>query len=364
MKKNVFIRFMHRLCGLLFYGQGALLLTGVVLLPLGLLYQSNTVEPLATARKNRVRYDTTFSKSVSGGSSYNLAMADNRGNFISKIDWQEQYLTYYDETGNATSRLRIDSLEHLYRVANQPSLPDSVRQRVLADQRHQTRQIDSVLQANPTAMIHRMPDRWLLQPDVYTGTGPGGTSFAYSIQVPIRMYPMSPKHGFINTTEWHQLISYEPYSDLRINRDSRDDYRLNIFIRRWADLTRSVWPLFALSLAQALVYVLVFWFVTLWFWQIFADLAGGNYFHEQVANRLSRIGWLFACAFVLKNLLDTIQPLVASAYIRQQGYNLITRWVLTGFDYWLWLSAGLILIAFAQIFRYGTQLQHEQDLTV
>jgi hypothetical protein len=114
----------------------------------------------------------------------------------------------------------------------------------------------------------------------------------------------------------------------------------------------------AISLLRGLVWLLIVW----WLKQLLDQMLRQDAFHPTIARQLRRIGLAlltlplltFAGQFAGFEIMRQYTDQLGAAYSFHNTANL----PLDGF-----LTAGLVLLL-AQIFKYGTNLQHEQDLTI
>ncbi len=341
MQNDSFIRVMHRIFSWLFFGSIALLVLSLVLLPIAF-----TRQEMRTAnRSEQVRYDTLLTNQ--GTSVFNALAVDNTGQLISKIERQNEYLTYYGENGESIAHLRLDSM-------------DNIASTLRMVRKKHARQIDSVLVANPYAMVYQFPDRWLIGADAFSG-------YAFNATLPYYgLFESGADSRLLwPVIDWQRTVSYVPAATVRLSQDRNTPYQLTVNIRRWSDLTPAAWPVMVITLIMFLLVAGFFILIIYWFRAIFADLLRGHYFERQIVKRVRYIGWLFVVGFVVKNGVDVMKPLLAKYYLQSQGYeDGGWGWTWNGPDYWLWLWAGLVLLVFARIFSYGTQLQREHDLTI
>lgn len=341
MQNDSFIRVMHRIFSWLFYGSVLLLVLSIAALPVAFTWQ----ETHTANRSEQVRYDTLFR---GNGGTASFGTFDNTGQFISKVGWQDNYLTYYGENGEPVAHLRLDSLQQVAGTLRMA-------------RKKQAQQIDSALAANPYTMIYQLPDRWLVQPDAVG-------SFDFIATLPyygLFVSETGRERAWLGpATDWQRTVSYVPAAKVRLNQDQSIPYQLTVKIRRWSDLTPAGLVIFIVTLLTTLLAAGFFILIIYWFRAIFANLLQGQYFEQQIVQRVRYIGWLFIIGFMVKNATDIIKPLLAQYYLVSQGYENMGGWIWNGPDYWLWLWAGLVLLVFARIFSYGTQLQREHNLTI
>lgn len=351
------IRWLYRLSSFLLCLEGALIFLFLVLLPLMITRQSY----LANSPKGngqRIEYDTTLSAGRTFGKGFSELTPDSQGQLIKKVERNDSVIVYYGENRQVITRLRLDSLRRLLHPTAADSVPISDHRQAIAYQQRLTRQIDSVLTTTPGIKIYRTPDRWLLQHE-------HGQGFVWSLAIPLyRMIWTKEGFDLPPGDNWRHTLTHKPYMYLEPNLDYRLPVMLRASIYRWSDLNSFIWPLLLVSTGWVLFYLAMLMLITQWFREIFADLLNGDFFGERIARRVQQSGWLFIGGFILKNVIDVFQPILVGRYLQTQGYVSYAPWIWSGPDHWSWLWAGLVLLAFAQIFRYGTQLQRENELTI
>jgi hypothetical protein len=351
------IRALFHLFSWMLNGLGAVFLIFMVVLPLALTWQTYNPRPATFGPESgRIRYDTAL-RADEITMSFNPAVTDGYGQQISRITGEDGILRYYSEDNHLFGQYSIDSLR---RVVQSPpnQLPVALRSRILADRNRQTRQIDSVLRADPNAHITRLPDRWITH-SVQSG-------FAWTIQVPVfsgSVFRYRSPGPWISPHNWSRQVSHplDARLELRVSREV--PYQLTIGIHRWPDLIRPFWPLAGLSLLSSLLWFLLPGAVLQWLREILSELLDDTYFASAITSRFRRIGGAFIAMFFARNLLDILKPFAANEYLQTQGFMAET-WVYAGPDHWLWLFIGLVTLVLAQIFHYGSLLQREQDLTI
>lgn len=83
-------------------------------------------------------------------------------------------------------------------------------------------------------------------------------------------------------------------------------------------------------------------------------------FTDENADCLSRLGWLFIVAGILRPITSTIRAGWLIPYATGTGFRLETLSEGTSLPFWM----GLFVLILAAIWRYGVELQRERDLTV
>lgn len=353
MKNVLLIRWLYRISSSLLYLEGAIIFLAVVVVPLMI-----TGQTYSSSRRQQVEYDTTLRTGSRSSRGFGIFTTDTEGRLISRTERQDSVIMYFDENQRVIYRLRLDSLKRLLHPGKADNVPVTVHQRAVAYQHKLNQQIDSSRAVNLGARIIRMPDRLILQPGSSSG-------FCWAVSIPLygEVWPKSHYYPYIPQL-WQRTLAYKPYTYLQQNMNKRFPFVLHASIFRWSELNSFVWPLLLISSAWGLFYLAMLMLMTQWFREIFADLLNGDFFGKRIARRVQQSGWLFIIGFMLENAIDVFQPIVAQRYLKTQGYLSYAQWVWSGPDHWLWLWAGLVLLVFAQIFRYGTQLQQENELTI
>ena len=95
--------------------------------------------------------------------------------------------------------------------------------------------------------------------------------------------------------------------------------------------------------------------------KIFATLAGGDPFSKGNSRRIKTIGWLVITATVFKAVLSFLFGLYFMNFISLPGLILEANIRLEDFS---GVFAGIIILILAEVFKYGSLLQEEQNLTV
>ncbi|RYF70582.1 MAG: DUF2975 domain-containing protein [Cytophagaceae bacterium] len=134
-----------------------------------------------------------------------------------------------------------------------------------------------------------------------------------------------------------------------------------------AKLPTSLWLVFSSRLLLALLGL----FTSYMFMKLFQSLADKRVFDEQQTSRLTRIGQGLLVFTLLNVITKWMAAAGASGYLESYGFIISEP---TEQNYNLTVSApssevtmalaGLCILALAQVFKYGTQLQQENELTV
>jgi hypothetical protein len=351
------IRRLFNLFGWMLNGLKAISLL-LLLTPLFLTWQTYSPRRAASGlRPARVQYDTALGAEPIN-TSFTRPSIDGRGQYISRVSAENGNLNYYDEDNHVRQQYPLDSLR---RVLQSPlnQLPADLRQRILTDRNRQTRQIDSMLRADPDVRIIRLPDRWVRQPT-------SGSGVAWRIKVPIwGQSVFNPRIGsYTNLTDWNRLASERPYAEIRPHLDLNATFELTVSIHRWSDLTFPVWVMAILSLITTLLWFLLPGVILHWLREIFRGLLNDAYFAPAITIRMQRIGQAFVGTFVAQNLLVTLNSYAARTYLDDRYFYSSNNLPYVSLDHWLWLFIGLVTLVLAQIFHYGSLLQREQDLTI
>lgn len=340
MNPQPFIRWMYRLFNTLFYGQIGLYILGICF-PFAI----NTIdwwEREITSKGTRIIYDTTATtssvKTVSGET------RDSAGRLTSRIQEIDGFLVKTDSAGRVLSKQSIDSIRK-YGYRYNPEL-ERYRQKQHSD-------IDSILNADPEAVIYK--DR-----DGYSVHRSGSTQFA--IYIPIAGGLVHAKRE--SAKDWRNTLSEQPKIELKQAFDSTAPYKLTISVSSWEQFKQAPLLLMLLGICRLLVYGISFLWVTYLFRQTFLELANNLYLSQSIWKRCRTIGWLFVGNFLLVNVLVNLSHAEAWRLLIENGYASWGQQPFLWPENWMWLWTGLILLAFAEALRYGSQLQQEHDLTV
>jgi len=96
----------------------------------------------------------------------------------------------------------------------------------------------------------------------------------------------------------------------------------------------------------------------------------GNSFNQSSVKKIAGIGWAILVTFLLLFILDSLQNSVASVSLDFSSTipNYRMPFQATAykksFSHWDWLIGGAIILLVAKAFRYGNQLQKQEDLTI
>lgn len=97
--------------------------------------------------------------------------------------------------------------------------------------------------------------------------------------------------------------------------------------------------------------------------QIFRHTRADSPFHPDNARRIGQMGWLYIAALVFSEISDFVVWAQAKPYIEAMSPEFYS-----GQSYGISLDGswtfGLVLLALAQIYRRGVELQQENELTV
>jgi hypothetical protein len=116
----------------------------------------------------------------------------------------------------------------------------------------------------------------------------------------------------------------------------------------------------AVYLCIVIVYAAVLLFVIRHLRLVFRSLADGNPFSPENASRIRSIGLIFIFGEVAESLLALACQLYVKSTFVATGLK-----IKSALDLELWpIFAGFVLLVIAEVFRLGTQLQEDRDLTV
>jgi len=110
----------------------------------------------------------------------------------------------------------------------------------------------------------------------------------------------------------------------------------------------------------------LFFIIILQLRRFLATVKAGNPFCRENASRIRTIGWSIVAAYLLK----TAGEISAVAYMKQtisvNGHHLFSQpfWLIWEYLRFDQLFAGFVVLAISGIFRLGTRLKEEQELTV
>ncbi|MEZ0607564.1 DUF2975 domain-containing protein [Fibrella sp. WM1] len=151
------------------------------------------------------------------------------------------------------------------------------------------------------------------------------------------------------------------------NPNQTQTFWLNMAVRSWTDLAEIPRLLSVLVSGMGLLMVLLVW-TTYQFKCLFQSIADERVFNPLQVQRLTRIGFGFIAYFfvgTLMNMLlsyDAVELLAARGYVLKPALNFTVG--VGSANTLPWIVTGLCLLALAQVFRYGTQLQQESELTI
>jgi len=246
--------------------------------------------------------------------------------------------------------------------------PDSLRQLIqsaeIVARRRQAAEIDSVLRANPESyVIKHQNDYVLLEPSSFT-------SFQLKMNSGTMIHPKPlPAADFSNWSStsktWEHVLQYNP--SIRVKRESDfapKDFLLVFGYRTWHQF-KAV-PIIAMLLGQGTF--ILSWIAMIMgsyqFKRLFDDLSESNYFSATQFVRMQWVGWVMIGYFIARFLLDNAQNLYVRHYLQQRDFYVSDFFTPFFPENWSILIAGLTLLVFARLFRYGHQLQEDAELTI
>lgn len=335
MNSKTFIRWMHRLFDTLFYGQIAFY---CLFLCFPFIMQVASWWELSIANGgNRVIYDTT----ASGLQRLPITVSETYDSSGKRLGRTER-----DPTSSISTRLLIDSLPRRADSSGSTLAKRKLRKR-------QNQEIDSVLKADASAIVRRYRDSYAVQ-------HPWESSFAFAI--PISGYPS--QYGLSLPGVWRDTLTKKPLIKLEQAIRTGSPYLLSISVCSFDDISTLPLQLTLAYFALLLLYALCLSWTTFLFKKTFGELVQGVYISTSSWLRCQKIGWLLIGGFILINGLRTLIHASAWRLLIDHGYAPWGQQPFLWPENWMWLWAGLILLVFAQLFRYGSQLQQEHDLTV
>lgn len=99
--------------------------------------------------------------------------------------------------------------------------------------------------------------------------------------------------------------------------------------------------------------------------RLLATVKAGNPFCPENASRIRTIGWSIVSSFLLKTVTDFSAVLYMKHTISVNGRHLFPPfWLIPDSLHLEVLFFGLVVLAISGIFRLGTQLKEEQELTI
>lgn len=352
MKQNALINFIRLVFGLLYWGTyiviGGSLLT-FMWIYIGSHWRDRSYLPTSHPR---VFLDTT--DRVSTTDFMEVTESDAQGRVLERQVQEGGDMVTYDGRGKqierrsmASLRRRADSLER--------TLPTSVKKERAAELRQlsqfQQKKIDSILQADPNAIV------------VKRGNGFSSSGFGYgtiAIQLPGQF--------------WHKgrSISSNTVSDVPVQRslsvirtaaaEQQLQFRYGT-AHAFFHLPPIVWVGFLINLVLLVGGPLrIFWL----FRNLFTEFSARQYFTNKQVGRMGQIGRTLVWLFVSLHAVRQAQYYWAIRYMTDHDYLVYPPdsnsflWPTN----WLLLLSGLTLLALAQVFLHGLQLQRDSELTI
>ncbi len=97
---------------------------------------------------------------------------------------------------------------------------------------------------------------------------------------------------------------------------------------------------------------------------MFEDVSGGKPFVRENAARLRVVGYAMAGGALLKFLMPVGTLLLYRDTVAIRGAEIPWFWFLRESLNWGLLAGGIVVLVISEVFRIGTRLQEEQELTV
>lgn len=246
--------------------------------------------------------------------------------------------------------------------------PDSLRQLIqsaeIVARRRQAAEMDSVLRANPEAyVIKHQNDYVLLEPSSFS-------IFRLRMNSGLIVHPQPmPQSDFYNWTSttktWEYVMQHNP--SIRVKREmdfATKDYLLVFGYRTWQQF-KAIPPMaFLLGQASFILFWLALILGSYQFKRLFDDLSDSRYFSASQFVRMQRVSRIMIGYFIATFLVDNAQNIYVRYYLRQHNFYISDRFMPFFPEHWSILIAGLTLLVFARLFRYGHQLQEDAELTI
>ena len=160
-------------------------------------------------------------------------------------------------------------------------------------------------------------------------------------------------------------MQYNPL--IRVKREmdfATKDYLLVFGYRTWRQF-KAIPPMaFLLGQAPFILSWLALILGSYQFKRLFDDLSDSRYFSASQFIRMQRVGWIMIGYFLATFLVDNAQNVYVRYYLRQHNFYISDRFTPFFPEHWSLLIAGLTLLVFARLFRYGHQLQEDAELTI
>ncbi len=380
MKPPRLLHFLHRLFAVLYNFQIGIMILGSVLLVIILAELPRRADQLLhrlEGNKPRIEYDTLRKPEPdlnppfpydleSGGAQlgytdihYLQQPPDSVRVSIRKIIkyGSEEKPRAYSETMRRTLsktgfRFLIDSVLN---ANNQESI------------RRRQRIADSTLRADPEARIVYGRE------GVYSIRGGGFFTASHTVLIPFpgTLYPLP---NFRNIWQWNRSmksvnsrfdsLGLPPKASLDAARNPL--IYLTFLVESWSDYQAVPWQAIVLFYGNLLLTALLFIVITNQFRLVFRALTRSVYFTDEHPRRIALVGWCFIGYAILELITYCLRWVFVQSWLKSfgVGVSFAARLNIAFPAEGLPLLIGLLLLALAQIFRYGTQLQHEQDLTV
>ncbi len=378
MKPPRLLHFLHRLFAVLYNFQIGIIILGSVLLVIILAElprKADQVLHRLEGNKPRIRYDTV-------GKPANDEHRFGSGISGSMISGNTE-ITYSPKSPDSvlvSSRQVIKPVSKRQRVVNGDyvktqtfsktafrSLADSIDRAMLQAQiQKRQRLVDSTLRLDPEARIVYDPRGSY---SIQSNTGRAFTQVLIPFQGTLHPLPT-----FQNRWQWNRgmedvnlrydSLGLPPKTSLNAARNP--PINLTFLVESWSDYQTVPWQAVVLFYGSLLLTALLFTVITNQFRLLFKALTVSVYFTDEHPRRIALVGWCFIGYAVLELITYCLRWIFVQSWLKSFGIGVsfILRLNVAFSAQGLPLLIGLLLLALAQIFRYGMQLQHDQDLTV
>ncbi len=334
------IRWIYRIFDTLFFGQITIYCLALCA-PL-IFSVADWYERSVTGDGQRIRYDTTFSRTIPN---FTSEIRDSTGRILSKSEEEAGQLVTRDASGRGIRRQSLDSLQKAHAALDTPEL-ERIRAR-------QDREIDSLLKADPNVRVIRYKDGYRT-----SGKGTLYTGLTFPI------FGTVSRAGKFPPPLWRDTLSVSPAITILQTENSSAPYTLSFQVRSWQEFQHIPVILILLGYLRLLLYIGSLLWATYLLKNLFRALTYEVYFSKLIWKRCQAVGWIFVGLFVSYNLTLNLSHAATWRYLAAHGFHEDWQQPFLWPDEWMWLWGGLTLLVFAQAFRFGTQLQQEKDLTI
>jgi Protein of unknown function (DUF2975) len=382
MKPPRLIHFLYQLFAVLYKLQLVVLILGLILFVTALSQLPRKADRWLhqlEGNRPRIRYDTLNPPIDRPPFNYNL----ERGNaqlghtdiYYSQLPPDSvrvvvkqiiKYGSFDDDFTNVTPHKYSEAIDRTLSKTGFRLLIDSIQQantKKLIDHRQYI--VDSTLRLDPEARIVYGRE------GIYSITGGGFFTVNHTVLIPFQgyVYPADRDIWQWNRINRRLNTQYDSLgfpSQARLQIGDREPLHIAFTMTSWDDLRQVPWQAVLIYNGNLLLTAVLFFLITYQFRQLFKALTKSRYFSQEHPRRIEFIGWYFIGYTLLLFAVIRLNQWFAAWWLNQYEIGVNSAWngVLSFPTEALPLLIGLLLLALAQIFRYGTQLQHEQDLTI